>query len=277
MKTKVVCDSSCDIYNMEDIDFSAVPLHIINSSKEYIDNEDLDADKMAKELSESGGKTSTSCPGIGDWLNAFDDAEQIFVVTITGALSGSYNSAVQAAAQYTEKFPERKVCVIDSKSTGPVLVLILEKLRELIMSGASFEETKQKIHKYHDKLHLLFVLSSVQNLANNGRVNKLAAAAIGLLGVCLMGQASDAGELEILTKCRGQKKALKKVIEKMKELNWINRKVIIHHCNNIEGANELSKLILEQKSDCVIEIRKTGGLCRFYAEEGGLLIGFEKI
>ena len=277
MKTKIICDSSCDLYKMQEVDFSVVPLHIINSSKEYIDNEALDVDKMAEELLKSGGRTSTSCPGIGDWLNAFDDAEQIFVVTITGALSGSYNSAVQAASQYTEKFPTRKVCVIDSKSTGPVLVLILEKLRELIISGTSFEKTEQNIHEYHEKLHLLFILNSVQNLANNGRVNKLAAAAVGLLGVCLMGQASNAGELEILTKCRGQKKALRKVIEKMKDLGWINGKIIIHHCNNINGANELSKLLRESNPDCIIEIRKTGGLCRFYAEEGGLLIGFEKM
>lgn len=276
MKTKIVCDSSCDLYKLQDIDFSVVPLHITNSSKEYIDNEELDVDKMANELLAAGGRTSTGCPGIGDWLNVFDEAEQIFVITITGALSGSYNSAVQAASQYIEKYPERKVCVLDSKSTGPVLVLILEKLRELILSGTSFDKIKKNIFEYHKKLHLLFILNSVQNLANNGRVNKLAAAAVGLLGVCLVGQASSEGELEILTKCRGQKKGIKKVIEKMQELNHINGKVIIHHCNNINGANELSKLLLELKPDCIIEIRKTGGLCRFYAEEGGLLIGFEK-
>lgn len=275
MNFKIVTDSSCNIFDLEGMDFSVVPMQIINCDKAFIDDTELNIDEMAKELIASGAPSSTSCPSVGAWLDAFGEAEGIFAVTITGALSGSYNSAVQAADIYMSENPDRKVCVIDSKSTGPACVLLIEKLRELILSGADFEDIEHRIRQYQKRVRLLFVLSSAQNLANNGRCSKLVASAIGILGVRLLGQASEDGELVVLSKCRGAKKALLGVMEKLQELGCHGGKLIIHHRNNLEGAKELAQQIKLRFPRLIIDIKKTRGLCSFYAEEGGLLIGFE--
>lgn len=93
MKTKIVVDSSSNLYAMENVDFACVPLKIVTDEQEYLDDGHLDAVGMAQTLRTYKGKTGTSCPNVADWLQAYEGADQVFVITITGTLSGSYNGA----------------------------------------------------------------------------------------------------------------------------------------------------------------------------------------
>ena len=112
MKIKIVADSSSNLLNLEGIEYSSVPLTIITNDKEYVDDENLDVNQMVKDLREYKGKSSTSCPSVGSWLNSFEDADEIYVVTITSNLSGAYNSAVQAKNIYLEQKPNAKIHVL---------------------------------------------------------------------------------------------------------------------------------------------------------------------
>lgn len=118
MKTKIVVDSSSSLYALPGVDFACVPLKIVTDEQEYLDDGTLDAVDMARSLRTYKGKTSTSCPNVADWLAAYEGAEQIFVATITGTLSGSYNAALLAAEEYKETHPEARVFVLDSLSAG---------------------------------------------------------------------------------------------------------------------------------------------------------------
>ena len=97
MKTKIVVDSSSNLYTLSGVDFACVPLKIVTDDGEYLDTAELDAVGMAQTLRSYKGKTGTSCPNVADWLAAYEGAEEVFVVTITGTLSGSYNAAQLAA------------------------------------------------------------------------------------------------------------------------------------------------------------------------------------
>ena len=121
MKTKIVVDSSSSLYALPGVDFACVPLKIVTDEQEYLDDGTLDAVGMARSLRTYKGKTSTSCPNVADWLAAYEGAEQIFVATITGTLSGSYNAALLAAEEYKETHPEARIFVLDSLSAGPDL------------------------------------------------------------------------------------------------------------------------------------------------------------
>ena len=197
-KTKIVADSSCDIFNLENISFETAPLKIITSQKEYVDNDSLNVLEMVDFLQNYKGKSSTSCPNADDWLSAFGDAENVFCVTITGTLSGSYNSAMLAKKTYEETYPDRKVFVLDSLTTGPEMHLIIEKLQELITAEKEFDEVCREIKKYSKRTGLLFMLQSMKNLANNGRISPIAAKMAGILGIRMVGKASDKGDLEAL-------------------------------------------------------------------------------
>lgn len=273
---KIVADSSSDVMAMEGIDYAYAPLKIITSAREYVDDAALDVDAMAADLLTNTEKTSTACPSTGDWIQAFGDAEHVFCITITSHLSGSYNSAFVAKQEYEEAHPGRKVHVIDSLSTGPEMKLIMEKLLELIREGKDFDAICSEIAEYQKYTGLLFMLESLKNLANNGRVSKIVASAAGILNIRLIGRASDQGELEQLTKARGERKALPALAQWMEKLGYAGGKVRISHCANEQLALKLKAMIQEKFSKAQVEIYRARGLVSYYAEMGGLLVGFEK-
>lgn len=275
MKHKIVLDSSSNLLDFADIDFASVPLKIIAGGKEFIDNRAADVAGMVKYLKEYKGKASTACPGVGEYLEAFGDAENVYCVTITSGLSGSYNAAEVAAHTYQEQHPDRKVYVFDSLSTGPEMALLAEKIRELIKEKLSFETIIQHVKGYQQKTHLLFSLESLHNLANNGRVSHAVAAVAGILGIRLIGKASDVGTLEPTGKVRGEKKLIPELVRSLGELGYNGGKVRIDHCSNMQSAVKLKEALLERFPKADIAIGCTGALCSFYAEQGGLLIGFE--
>ena len=275
MKIKLVTDSSSNMYTLDGVDFSSAPLKIIAGAREYTDTETLDVPVMLKDLREYKGKSSTACPGVGDWMEAFDGADMVLGVAITSNLSGCYNAASIAAEEYMAANPEAKVFILDSLSTGPEMELILEKYRELIQAGKNFEDICGEIKEYCKRTHLLFSLESLSNFAKNGRINPAVAAAVGLLGIRVVGRASDVGTLEPMHKCRGEKKALQQLMASMKAAGYKGGKVRLSHSYNAEAADKFAAMIKEQYPDADISIRYNRGLCCYYAEEGGLLVGFE--
>lgn len=275
MTYRIVSDSSCDVHTLPGMEFVRVPLHIITDTMDYVDDAELDAESMATDLQRYKGKSGTACPNVADWEAAFGEAECVFAVTITSGLSGSCNAAVNAAKSYESSHPGCRVCVIDSLSTGPEMVLLLEKLGQLIQAEKSFEEIVLEMAEYQQQTHLLFLLSSIQNLARNGRVSKLGADAVGLLGIRIYGQASEEGKLDVLGKCRGERTAQERLVQQMERKGWQGGKVRIAHCQNGSGAERLRGLLLRKYPRTEIQIYPTGGLCSFYAEKGGMMVGYE--
>lgn len=273
MSYKIVSDSSSDILNIEGINFESVPLTILTEEKEYVDDKNLNVDEMVVDLREYQGKSQTSCPSTGRYIESFNGNDEIYVVTITSKLSGSYNSAVLAKNMYLEDHPNAKIHVFDSLSTGPEMKLLIEKIIELKEKGLSFEEVVEKASTYLESTELFFCLESIHNLAVNGRVSKLADIATRLLNIRIVGKAKE-GVLHMLNKCMGAKKALRTMFEFIKE-KCNGAKIRIAHVNNHHFAENLKNLILTAFQNAQIEIYKSTGLCSYYAEEGGVLIAFE--
>lgn len=276
MKIKIITDSASNMYSMEGVDFASVPLKIITNEKEYVDVATLDVTGMINELSTYKGRSGTACPGVGDWLTAFEDYDIIYCVTIISTLSGSYNAAITAKQQYEEENPGKKVFVLNSYSAGPEMKLHLEKLKELVLAGKDFETVCREIKEYKEKhTSLVFSLESLHNLANNGRVSPAIAKIAGLVGLRMVGDVSPEGQLHPTDKCRGEKRAIGGIFRNMKRLGYKGCKVLIDHCFNENASVSLKGTILTEFPQAEIIISKTGGLCSFYAEKGGLMIGFE--
>jgi len=274
---KIISDSSSDIYELEGIDYESVPLKIILGDKEYVDKKGLDVDDMVMTLKAAREKSTTSCPNPNDYIEAFGDAKNIFAITITSALSGSYNSLVQAKEMYKENNPDANIYCIDSLSTGPEMYLIIRKLKEYIKESDSFEEVCEKIENYKKHTHLLYCLQSLTNLANNGRVSPAVVKIAGVLGIRMLGTANSEGRLNLLHKARGDKKTIELFIQEMKNMNYKKGFVSISHCLNENLAGALSNRIKEEFKDVVVEIRKCTALCSYYAEYGGILVGFDEL
>ncbi len=275
MNMKIVADSSANLCTTPDNSIVSVPLTLRTNEKEFVDNDSLNIKEMTDYLTSYKGKSGSACPSSQDWIEAFGDTEYVFAVTITSNLSGSYNAARIAKEDYEQEHPERKVCLIDSLSAGPELKLIVEKIQELVAQGLSFEEISSKVIAYTKKTHLIFCLKSLTNLSNNGRVNPAVAKIAGVLNIHVVGIASEVGDLEQREKARGEKKSIAAIQKIMKEFNYNGGRVRIDHCFNEAGAKQLKELILDVFPSADVIIAKTRGLCSFYAEVGGLMVGFE--
>ncbi len=275
-KIKIVSDSSSDVCSLSDVDFSYAPMKIITAEREFVDDDTLDVDEMVSFLDKYKGKSKTSCPNIADWLEAFGDADDVFCVTITSALSGSYNSACNAKKMYESEHEGRRVFVIDTLSAGPEITLIIKKLEEYIKSGMQYEDICKNIIEYKKNTGLIFMLKSLKNFANNGRISPIIAKLVGVAGICIVGKASDVGTLEPVHKCRGEAKSLETLIEDLKVLGFKKGRISIGHCQNESAANKFNEMVKAVFGNVETEIHKFKGLCSFYAERGGLLVGFEK-
>lgn len=276
MKIKIVTDSAANMYSMEGVDFESVPLKIITNEKEYVDTAELDVQRMVDELSIYKGRSGTACPGVGDWLAAFEGYDVIYCVTIISTLSGSYNAAMTAKQQYEEENPGKKVFVLDSYSAGPEMKLHVEKLRDLVLAGKEYQAICSEIREYKEKhTSLVFSLESLHNLANNGRVSPAIAKIASLVGLRMVGDVSEEGQLHPTDKCRGEKKNIAGILRNMKRLGYHGGKLLIDHCYNEKASATIKELILQEFPKAQVIISKTGALCSFYAEKGGLMIGFE--
>ena len=165
--------------------------------------------------------------------------------------------------------------MLDSLSAGPELRLLAEKLRELVQAGLDFDEICEAILAYHKHTHLLFSLESLANLARNGRVKPAVAAVARMLGIRVIGQASESGELDVLCKTRGEHGALERIVLELKDHGFTDGKVHIAHCDNPEAAKRLKLMIHAVFAGAQVDVTECGGLCSYYAEQGGLMVGFE--
>ncbi|MBO5049264.1 MAG: DegV family protein [Oscillospiraceae bacterium] len=273
---KIVADSSANLTELKTVAFDAAPMKIITTQREFVDDRNLNLDEMLGFFKSYKGRSQSSCPNPEDWLTTFGDAEDVFCIAITSGLSGSYNAACIAKQMYEAEHPGRRVFVIDSLSAGPELTLLAEKLEELICAGTSFEEICAYMPEYQKQTGLLFMLESLHNFAANGRVSPAVARIAGVLGIRIVGRASDAGTLEPTDKCRSEMKSLNTILKYLKDAGLKTGKVILAHSLNENAANILKNLIEKDLPGVVVKICKNLGLCSFYAEKGGLLVGYEK-
>ena len=274
MSFRIVTDSSSNILSAEDPNYTTVPMKIV-AEKEYVDDVHLDLAGMVEDLKHHKGKSGSSCPNVGEWLEAFGDAECVFGVTITKHLSGSYNAAQQAADTYMEEHPDRKVFIFDSLSTGPEMMMIVDKIRQCEAAGDDFETTREKVLDYHNHNHTLFCLESMTNLARNGRVNPAVAKIAGMLGIRVVGDVKG-GEITPVHKPRGAKKATQALVEMIKERGFHDGALLrVAHCFAEEAALALKEAVFADFPHTRFILEPTTALCSFYAEAGGLIIGFE--
>jgi len=278
MKWSIITDSSCDL-NIhvpisQQVQLDEVPFVMNIDGKDYVDTVDLDVPDMIDAMEASAQASRSSCPAPGEWYEKFKQADHIIAITISHNLSGSYNSAITARGMILEKYPEKKIFVLDSLSAGSVLAMYALKAVEFIENGFHFEDIVQRLKEYAKERHTIFALASFNNLVKNGRVSKLSGFIAGKLGIWGIGIASPEGTIQVKSKLRGMQRVLNSFIEDMKENGFKGGQVIISHCQNSELAGKLKEKIQEHWDAAKVNILPTGGLCSYYAERKGLIVGY---
>ena len=277
MAFRIIADSSCDIFDLNNkpanMYFNTVPFVITVDGSDFVDDEKLDVGELVEAMAVSK-KSHTSCPSPADWIREFGEEDDVFAITISSNLSGSYNSACTAKQMVLENDPFRNIEILDSRGTGPSLSMTIDKLQELIAQGLGFEEIKTEIHKFMADHKLIFALSSYHNLVNNGRMPKIAGIVLGHLGLWGVGIASEEGTIKMKKIAKGGRKTLQVIMSDFKEQVADKESIVISHCQNELFAHNLKKAIETEYPGKIVKIIPTRGLCSYYAEKGGIIVGF---
>jgi DegV family protein with EDD domain len=281
MKTTLITDSCCDLTPglLKNMEVERVSFQISVEGKHFIDNQELNPVALLEQMRASKNAARTACPSPHDFLIKMRAAEVSFVITISSRLSGSYNAAIIARGIALEETPDKKIFVFDSKSAASGETCVALRIQECMDKGLSFEETVKDVSAYIDSLHTRFVLINLDNLMKNGRLSKIK----GILGMVLniypILADNGNGEIIMLEKVRGLKKAMSRLVEIIKENVDSNIKktttLVISHCNCEERALALKEQLHTIFKDVQkIIVVPAGGLTTVYANDGGIILSY---
>ncbi|MCR5271406.1 MAG: DegV family protein [Lachnospiraceae bacterium] len=274
---KILVDS-CGEFTKElkdDPRFENVPLTLEVNGEHIIDDETFNQAEFLRKVKESPVGPKSSCPSPEAYLNRFeDDADRIYMITLSAILSGSYNSAMVAKHMYEEKHDDKKIYVFNSKSASIGQTLIAVKIKECEDAGMDFDEVVKTVEDYIAEMHTFFVLETLETLRKNGRLSHLKAFVAGALNIKPVMGSTDEGNIQQLGQSRGMAKALKKMAEEVNKatVNTENKILAIAHCNAPEKALVVKNEIEKYCKFKDIIILDTQGVSSMYASDGGVIV-----
>ena len=298
MEWFIAADSSCDLFphqvsakgagidpvaeqeveasgiSLPEIGFDTVPFVIRVGEVDFVDGDDLDTDEMLTAMESEREASSTACPSPGAFEELYARGDNVIAITISSHLSGCYESADIARRDVLERNPEKNLALLDSCATGPESALCIDMMIKWIREGLPFDEVVANAQAFLDETRTIFALNSFHNLVKNGRMPKIVGFLAGALGMWGIGIGSDRGEIIIKGKARGAAKAVKIIVEDMFQRGYNGGRVLISHAHNPQFAERVAEGIKAHWSNAHVLIIPTRGLDSFYAERGGVIIGY---
>lgn len=279
MSWGIVCDSSCNLRSYapktEGLEYCFAPLKITVDGIEYVDDENLDVDLLNERVSSSTVGSSSSCPNAGEWASIFERFDNVIAITISANLSASFKAAEMGRDIVLEKHPEKNVFLLDSRAAGGKLEVLVECIDGYISQGHSFEEVCRYATELEQHSQVLFSLSSYENLVKAGRMPKVAGSLASKLSIRMLGVASSEGTIKVIGPTRGDRKTFSKIVSTMEGHGFAGGRVSLNHVGNEKAASALAAAILDKWPSAQVNIVPCGGLCSYYAELDGLIIGYE--
>jgi len=281
MAWNIVCDSSADMADQKWenslVRFISVPLRLLVGEREFVDDEHIRVPQLLEAMREEKTASSTACPSPYAFAQAFSSADCSICFTISGNLSGTLAAATTGRELALEEYPEKKVCVIDSKSTSGCMVLLARRARALIEEAVNpdFEKICAELRIYQAALRTVFTLENFDNLIKNGRMRPLVGNLLHSLGIHVIADTTPQGSIHVADKARGETKTYQAITKQMAaSKDCTGAEVIISHCQNLPGAVKLKEQILRDLPVKGVEIMACRGLTSFYAMEKGLILGY---
>lgn len=278
MAYKIVADSSCDLNDdiKEKLNIELVPFKLTIEDEHFIDDENIDMDRFIKKMKKSKSAIKYSIHSPGDFLEAFGDSENVFVITISKKLSGTYNSAILAKEMALKDNKDRFIHVFDSKSGSVGETLVALKLNELIKEGKSNKEIVNEVEDYTKEIETYFISQDLDNIIKSGRLSKTKGLVATILNILpIMGSDGD-GNIVLIDKVRGKKRAFDRLVEIIGESKkgFKERILGISHKNALSKAVDIKNEIQEKYNFKDIIIVETKGLSTGYINDKGVFIAF---
>lgn len=248
------CCSTADLSeeHFQKRDIKYVCFHYEIDGTEYMDDlgKSLNFDAFYKKMAE-GSMTKTSQVNVDEYMEYFEpflkDGKDILHLTLSSGISGTYNSAVIAKNELEEKYPDRKIYVIDSLAASSGYGLLMDKLADKRDEGMSIDELAKWTQEHLLELNHWFFTSDLTYLIRGGRVSKVSGFIGSMLNICPLLNVSFEGKLIPRYKIRTKKKVIRATVDKMEELAYngleYSDKVYISNSACYEDAREVADMI----------------------------------
>lgn len=251
------CASTADLTRkqMEERDLPYVCFHFLLDGQDYAD--DMGLSLSTEELYQkmkAGSETKTSQVPLENYMEHFEkllqEGKDILHVEFSSGLSGSCNSAMLAANELAEKYPNQKIYVVDSLAASSGYGLIMETLADLRDAGKPIEEVYQWIEENKLRMHHWFFSTDLTFYIKGGRISKTAGMIGSVLNICPLLNMDLNGKLQPREKIRGKRKVIQRIVEKMEQhaengLDY-SGKCYICHSVCIEDAQKVAALVEEK-------------------------------
>lgn len=253
-----------------------VPLTILVEGESIVDDETFDQARFLQKVKASPNCPKSACPSPESYMKYFGDADEIYIVTLSGNLSGSYNSALIAADMYREEHPEKPIAIFDSCSASVGQTLMVMKIEELKQAGKSFEEVKEEVLRFRDMKKTKFVLETLDSLRKNGRLSNIQAILASALNIKPVMEGTQDGQIEKLDQARGVNRAIRAMAKHIeKDVRKPEQRILgIAHCNNRARAEYTKEVITELVPFKDVFIVDTAGISSLYASDGGIIVSY---
>ena len=277
MSYKIILDSCGELPEKykKDARFELVPLGLEVGDYHIMDDESFDQAEFLKRVAAYPGCPKSACPSPERYLESFCcDAEDIYVVTLSANLSGSYNSAQLAKKLYEEQYGDKNICVIDSCSASCGQTQIAYKAMELEEAGKPFSEIYEELIRFRDERNTYFVLDNLETLRKNGRLSAVKAMVASTLNI----KPIMAGTKEGVIVQKGQAIGIRKGLQRMAEfaakeaVRPEEKYLMITHCNCPDRAEFVKEEILSRVKVRDVLIMDTAGISSMYANDGGVIV-----
>lgn len=216
------CCSTVDLpYSyMADRDIPVLFYTYVVDGREYVDDMGRDPEALPRfyRFLEEGKLPQTSQINVGTYLSFFEKLLQkgdLLHIAFTSGQSGSVHNAMLAAKELQEKYPERKLIVIDSLCSSSGYGMLVDTVADLRDEGKSIEEAAQWVRENRNTVHHQFFSSNMTQFRRTGRVSGAAAMVATIMSICPIMRLDDAGAIKAYGKVRGKKKAVETTIEAM--------------------------------------------------------------
>lgn len=218
------CCSTADLSkeHFQSRDIHYVCFHYFVNGVEYSDDlgESMPFDEFYAKIA-AGADTKTSQVNISEYVDYFteflEQGKDIVHVTLSSGISGTINSARNAASILRERYPERKIYIVDSLGASSGYGLLMDTAATKRDEGLSAEELTEWLEANKLKLHHWFFSTDLTSYVRGGRISKTAAVFGGLLEICPLLNMDNLGRLIPRAKIRTKKRVIKEIVSKMEQ------------------------------------------------------------
>lgn len=275
---RIVADSSCELTEKmkSEMDVTLVPLTLTLGDRHFRDDETLDVNEMLKAFAASKEVPKSACPSPQDFIDAYTAAGSVFVVTMTAALSGTYNSAILARDLFIQEQQEKFIHVFNSKGSSVRETLIALKIDEMIKKKLSESEIVKEVNHYIDNMSFFFQLGSLDTMIKNGRISKMKGIIANALNIRPILTADENGEVKLVENVRSETKSIQYFVDLIGKncMDQTERILGISHCDALDKAEKLKAEIEARFKFKEVFIVPMRGLSSTYTNRGGITLGF---